>query len=42
MVTKVCSVWEQAMIRIGLVLPPGFQVMSVAAMSAFELANAYA
>jgi transcriptional regulator GlxA family with amidase domain len=30
------------MIRIGLVLPLGFQVMSVAAMSAFALANAYA
>jgi transcriptional regulator GlxA family with amidase domain len=29
-------------IRIGLVLPPGFQAMSVAAMSAFELANACA
>ena len=30
------------MLRIGYILPPGFQVMSFAAISAFELANVLA
>src|SRR6266702_6560271 len=31
--------WEAAILRVGMILPPGFQVMSFAPLSVFEVAN---